>query len=173
MTGYFDYLCRKVGIGGPMGRPYRRLALWLLCKPFKVNIPGDQNREADGLELRRGYSDAPTGECRVMEVLVALCKKMVYMADGMVNDDLNSEAEWFFQMIDNLGLGNMDDEHWDRSAEDAEQIASDQVNCWLDRRYEYDGSGGIFPLDHPHNDQANVELWYQMNAYLMEQIGNF
>lgn len=171
MTGYFDSLCREVGIGGPMGRPYRRLALWFLGKPFVSRVPGDRNREADGMELRRGYSDAPTGSARVLEVLVAMCKKLVYMADGMVPDGQNLEEEWFLQMVENLGLGAMDDERWDRSAEDAEQIAEDQTDIWLDHRYEYDGTGGLFPLENPHDDQANVELWYQMNAYLMEQIG--
>ena len=171
MTGYFDYLCREVGIGGLDGRPYRRLASWLLAKPFTSSVTGDQNRIADGMELRRGYSDAPKGICRVLEVLVALCQKMVYMADGMVSDAENREAEWFMTMLENLGVASLTDDIWDRSASDAEEIMTDQVGVWLRREYEYDGTGGIFPLDHPHDDQAKVELWYQMNAYLMEQIG--
>lgn len=171
MTGYFDSLCRCVGIGGPMGRPYRRLALWFFGKRFTSDLPGDLNRGADGLELRRGYSDAPDGTVRVLEVLVALCKKMVYMADGMVPDERNLEEEWFIQMVENLELGSLDDDQWDRSPEDSEQIADEQTDIWLERRYDYDGSGGIFPLENPNDDQANVELWYQMNAYLMEQIG--
>lgn len=171
MTGYFDYLCRKVGIGGPEGRPYRRLASWLLAKPFASDVNGDQNRIADGMKLRYGYSDAPKGVCRVLEVLAALCQKMVYMADGMVSDTENKEAEWFMTMLENLGVASLTDDIWDRSASDAEQIMTDQIGVWLRREYEYDGTGGIFPLDHPHDDQAKVELWYQMNAYLMEQIG--
>lgn len=171
MTGYFDYLCREVGIGGLDGRPYRRLASWLLAKPFRSDVAGDQNRIADGMELRHGYSDAPTGECRVLEVLVALCQKMVYMADGMVPDEENQESEWFMLMIENLGLAPLTDEVWSYSASDAEQIMTEQVGVWLRREYDYDGAGGIFPLCHPHDDQAKVELWYQMNAYLMEQIG--
>lgn len=171
MTGYFDYLCREVGIGGPSGRPYRRLASWLLAKPFTSDIVGDRNRIADGVELRYGYSDALNGVCRVLEVLVAMCQKMVYMADGMVPNRENLESEWFFIMIENLGVASLTDDIWDQSASDAEEIMTEHIGIWLRREYDYDGSGGIFPLEHPRDDQAKVELWYQMNAYLMEQIG--
>lgn len=168
MTGYFDYLCREVGIGGPGGRPYRRLASFLLSIPFRSDIPGDRNREADACELRHGYSDAIRGEVRVLEILVSICQKLAYMGDGMVPN--NEPEDWFFEMVENLGLGSLTDDFWGRSASDFEQIASEQVDIWLDRRYGYDGSGGLFPLDDPEDDQANVELWYQMNAYLMEKI---
>ena len=171
MTGYFDFLCREVGIGGPEGRPYRRLASWLLAKPFTSEIEGDKNRIADGLELRYGYSDAPKGVCRVLEVLVAMCQKMVYMADGMVSNMDNLSSEWFHIMIGNLGLASLTDDIWDESPSDAEEIMTECVGIWLRREYEYDGYGGIFPLEHPKDDHAIVELWYQMNAYLMEQIG--
>lgn len=171
MTGYFDYLCREVGIGGPHGLPYRRMASWLLSKPFKVVISGDQNREADGVELRQGYSDAPYGPARILEVMVAMCQKLDYMASGMVPPNFGGPEAWFVQMIENLGVVGITDTEWDISPEDSEDIVAWQVDVWMNREYEYDGSGGIFPLDHPTDDQANVELWYQMNAYLMEQIG--
>lgn len=171
MTGYFDFLCREVGIGGPQGRPYRRLASWLLAKPFTSDIEGDRNRIADGLELRNGYSDAPKGVCRVLEVLVSICQRMVYMADGMIPDSENLEDEWFLTMIKNLGVASLEDDIWDQSASDAEEIMTEHIGIWLRREYEFDGTGGIFPLENPRDDQAKVELWYQMNAYLMERIG--
>ena len=171
MTGYFDFLCREAGIGGPEGRPYRRLASWLLAKPFTSDIEGDRNRIADGLELRNGYSDAPKGACRVLEVLVSICQRMVYMADGMIPDSENTEDEWFLTMIENLGVASLEDDIWDQSASDAEEIMTEHIGIWLRREYEFDGTGGIFPLERPRDDQAKVELWYQMNAYLMERIG--
>ncbi len=36
------------------------------------------------------------------------------------------------------------------------------------RQYQEDGQGGFFPLAWPEQDQREVELWYQMNAYLAE-----
>ena len=171
MTGYFDYLCREAGIGGPQGLPYRRMASWLLAKPFTSSVAGDKNRIADGMELRRGYSDAPKGCGRVLEVMVAMCQKLDYMAYGMVPANFGGPEAWFMRMIENLGVASLTDGVWDKSASDAEEIMQEQVGRWLDRDYEYDGTGGIFPLSHPNDDQAKVELWYQMNAYLMEQIG--
>ena len=37
-----------------------------------------------------------------------------------------------------------------------------------ERSYAFDGYGGLFPLRKPHQDQRNIEIWYQMQAYLME-----
>ena len=170
MNGYFDYLCREVGIGGPKGRPYRHLAYYLLDFPFESTLSGDLNREADGMVMREGYSDAPDGVCSVFEVLVALCRSMKYMSDGMMKKGENEASEWFMEMITNLGISAMTDEQWDEYPSDASRVVTDQVRIWLDREYEYDGTGGIFPLEHPHDDQTKVELWYQMNAYLMEKI---
>jgi hypothetical protein len=37
-----------------------------------------------------------------------------------------------------------------------------------------DGSGGLFPLKNPQQNQRTTEIWYQMNAWLMENsnVGN-
>ena len=172
MKGYFDYLCKEAGIGGPQGRPYRHRAESLMDAPFAYSIPGDKNRESDGLELRIGYSDAPKNECSVLEVMVAMCQKLCYMADGMLPREENLPGEWFYEMIRNLGIVSLTDDIWERNPEDAAEICWEQVGGWIKRRYDYDGTGGIFPLDHPNDDQTKVELWYQLNAYLMEKIGN-
>jgi hypothetical protein len=34
------------------------------------------------------------------------------------------------------------------------------------RTYEPNGVGGFFPLENPNEDQREVELWYQMSAYV-------
>jgi hypothetical protein len=36
------------------------------------------------------------------------------------------------------------------------------------RTYQPDGRGGFFPLNHPEEDQTKVEIWYQMNKYVIE-----
>jgi hypothetical protein len=47
-----------------------------------------------------------------------------------------------------------------------------RANAILDRvirrEYEPDGTGGFFPLQNPLEDQTQVEIWYQMAAYINE-----
>jgi hypothetical protein len=45
----------------------------------------------------------------------------------------------------------------------------DCIDRFLSRKYDYNGVGGIFPLRKgASEDQRNVEIWYQMQSYLME-----
>ena len=167
-TGYFEHLCEMAGIDGREGRSYLCLASWLDHVAYEARTPGDMNRAKDGVALRDGYSDAPKGECSVLEMLVALSQEMEYMIGGMILED--SMDIWFRRMIENLGIAMLDDNFWEAQPDDADEIASDAVYRWLDRKYDYDGSGGIFPLRHPDYDQAKAEIWYQMNAYLREIV---
>lgn len=167
MNGYFDFLCREVGIGGPDGLPYRRLAALLYGKIFVCKLPNDMNRVDEAIRQRAGYSDAPKGSANVLEVLVSLCRQLTFMAEGMIEKEKNGADIWFDRIIENLGMTALMDDDWD---EDFVEIAEAQIDRWMDRDYDYDGFGGAFPLDNPRNDQTEVELWYQMNAYLMEQI---
>jgi hypothetical protein len=38
----------------------------------------------------------------------------------------------------------------------------------INRTYLPDGTGGFFPLIRPDGDQTQIELWYQLNAYVEE-----
>jgi hypothetical protein len=40
----------------------------------------------------------------------------------------------------------------------------------VNREYDPDGRGGLFPLDGTHANQREVELWYQMQAYIIERM---
>ena len=44
----------------------------------------------------------------------------------------------------------------------------DAVNRVNGRMFSRDGSGGLFPLRRFDRDQRSVEIWYQMQAWLME-----
>ena len=170
MRRYFDHLCSVVRIGGPKGLPYRQLAETLMDIPFKVIVPQDQNRVLDAEEMRRDWDDAPRGDASVFEVLISLCQHVMWMAGGIVDNGPKSEEGWFFEMVRNLGILQFSDDIW---SDETSEYVRDRVEKWVERDYEYDGTGGIFPLQHPHDDQAKVELWYQMNAYLMERIADF
>ena len=86
-------------------------------------------------------------------------------ADPVYEQD--NTAVLFWEMIDNLGLIGYDDASY---ADVRNRIrVSDILNNLIRRRYHRNGRGGLFPLKRPSCDQRKVEIWYQMNAYLMEK----
>jgi hypothetical protein len=152
-----------------------RLDLMAVCRlmhqvEFAALVPYDENRIAVAAELRNIFrrdagplsplevADLMTPNCSVFEVLIGLARQ----ADDMIPLTLKV---WFHIFIENLGLDRYDDEHVQRrSTWPAERI----INTFNNRTYRPNGRGGIFPLRHPRHDQREVELWYQMGAYMTE-----
>ena len=129
-------------------------------------LAGDYARCEDGKELRLDFiretnADIERSEwliepCSWLEFLIALSKRLEYLSE-------TDMPNWFWFMIDGLGLMDLTD--------DDQYIYEDVMNV-LDRvmwrTYEPDGTGGLFPLRNPKEDQRDVEVWYQLNAYLIE-----
>ena len=87
--------------------------------------------------------------------------------------DLDNEErvhKWFWEMIDNLKLEQCSDE--DPYIKEKTSNNNKLISIFLDRRYNRFGNGGIFPLKHYTSDQREVEIWYQMMAYLDENYPN-
>lgn len=173
---YFQWLCEMVHIDQE-DRSYWILAKDLHQHPFYSLIPHDENRASDGLELREDYLHminypkyvSIDGECTVFEMLVALARRMDFeTSDPYDKDDYHDRtAYWFWEMMDNLGLIVFSDDcyvEYDGMA-NVERI----IDRFLERRYSRSGDGGLFPLYRGRGDQRNVEIWYQMSAYLMEK----
>jgi hypothetical protein len=137
---------------------------------FEWFVPNDDARIADGIELRIEFMhDAEIPEvdpmwmaegCSYLELLIALSRRMSFQAD-------NSASYWFWHLIGNLGLGECNDAYKKNLPKLVEEV-TDQVTH---RTYSYDGIGGLFPLKHARSDQTRVELWFQMQAYIMELEG--
>lgn len=169
---YFHWLCEIMDVER-MDRSYWLLARDLFLTPFYSLVPHDENRAMDGVALREEYMDEINypkyvqieGECSVFEMLVALARRIDFeMSDPYVEKD--DSVAWFWTMIDNLGLSDFTDEHYvelDGMGE-VERILS----RFLERNYKRNGEGGLFPLTRSKADQRKVEIWYQMNEYLME-----
>lgn len=134
---------------------------------FYAVLPRDENRGKDGMDLRARYmgndSDYITGPCSVLEMMIALSQRMSeIMFDPSVGDDT---PRWFWEMIENLGLDFNSDSRYS-------SIFTDQtIRRFLDRKYDADGLGGLFPLEYPGEDidQRDIEIWYQMQSYLNER----
>lgn len=148
---------------------YRKLLMVLHRTEFIFSIPKDRNRAEDGIALRRrfttacGYEDMSrylyTRPCSVLEMMVALairCEENI-MDDARVGD---RTAQWFWGMIQNLGLGSMKDISFDQ------QFVEDRIDRFLNREYDSDGRGGLFTIRHCSRDLRKVEIWYQLCWYL-------
>lgn len=138
---------------------------------FTYILPMDENRATDGTDLRyrfgyeEGYSRdellcLDDRECSVLEMMVALALR----CEEHIMDDPESgdrTGRWFFEMIENLGLADMDDEHFER------ETVHFVIRRFLDRDYEPNGEGGLFSLGSgDHRDMRRIDIWYQMMWYL-------
>lgn len=170
---YFHWLCDLIHAEDGHAT-FSLLAQELHTREFVWTIPNDDNRAMDGRGLRERYAyenpyertktldDMP---CSVLEMLIALAGRMDFeLSDA--NDDTDLTTSYFWEMMDNIGLSSYSD---DVFLEIDGPFAVDAIiQALLNREYDGDGEGGLFPLKHPQEDQRDVELWYQMNAYLEE-----
>lgn len=140
---------------------------------FYWTIPLDENRAIDGLELRKRYldlhrewdeesQDLLLGQpATFFEVVIALARRIEFELYSPTSKA--TVGDYFWELIQNIGLSEFIDHN----------ANPDHLWCVvtrvIDRDYEYDGTGGLFPLQHPRQDQRNVELWNQMHRYLAEQ----
>lgn len=171
---YFEWMYRLVlNERYSKHRSYRNLMRYLNDVDFRFSMPMDDNRSEDGINLRYrfGYEESysnPTianllddHPCSVLEMMIALsmrCEEQI-----MDNPDIGDRlGEWFWDMLTNLGLTKMDDEHFDYA------ICRSTVNRLLDRDYEPNGKGGLFTLRRTRRDLRSVEIWYQALWFLDE-----
>lgn len=172
---YFHWLCELVHVDQEE-RSYWLLAKDLHCKEFISDVPHDENRAYDGLELREEYleqSGLPEyatieGGCSMLEMMIGLARRMAFeTSDPEDNSEIDKSCYWFWEMIDNLGLMKYDDESYvDRKGQLYVPFILDNL---VRRDYDPDGAGGLFPLRNCKENQRRVELWYQMSAYLNQR----
>lgn len=168
---YFEHLCEMVGgCEASPGLSFYRILRILYEKPFYGILGNDSDRAEDGLDLRDGYCDRDNSPCSVLEMIIALAKRMNYI---MLDDnDTDYTCDFFWRMIDNLlySVPQFDDDNLDA---DRERIIYRILDRFLMRNYSTSGKGGLFPIRNPSENQRNVEISYQMNAWLLENYGGY
>ena len=97
---------------------------------------------------------------------------LIYLAKRCEFELYNGEItvcfrDIFWELISNLGLEKYSKRGWKGTNVYFE--IDEILNIWLERRYDEDGKGNIFPLKDPIKDQKTVEIWYQMQSYLLEK----
>lgn len=171
---YFHWLCELINAERDEDG-YWLLAKKLHSEPFYSFVPHDENRAKDGLELREEYLSMTNypkyvrldiGDCTVLEMLIGLARRIDYeTASAQVEVD-NTDF-WFWEMIRNLGLEDFSDSEY--MLRNGDVYVEEAIIRFLERKYFRNGKGGLFPLKNPTCDQRKIEIWYQMNNYLIER----
>jgi hypothetical protein len=138
---------------------------------FNDRIPNDDNRTAEGMELRDEFVATLSaievgdyaklhdlGKASLLEMLIAFARR--------ANDQIGLGVPgWFRVFLENLGLMIFPDKECGVS----EKLRIKRIiSIMNNRRYTSSGRGGLFPLRNPRTDQRRTELWYQMSAYMSE-----
>ena len=170
---YFDWLCMKIGVDSRNPkRNYGQMVAMLHGVNYIPIMKLDENRASDGIQLRVAFMNAHgpygsstnRGPCTVLEFLIALASKMNFLMGAEEN---SHRTEWYFwRMISHLGIRKLTDDFWEISK--GEFFVEDACDRIMNRCYNPDGSGGLFPLKEPTKDQTQVEVWNQMQAWLYE-----
>lgn len=148
-------------------RTYWTILRVLYSTEFVWFVPNDDNRAEDGRELRYEFfadedirwdsePEWMSLGCSMLELLVGLSRRLSF-------EDDRPPRQWFWEMMSNLGLDHFTDSVKFYEAE-VDTVLSDVI--W--RTYDQNGRGGLFPLRRPTKDQREVEIWYQLSAYLLE-----
>jgi hypothetical protein len=158
---YLGWLESQVGVD-QQSRSYSDLIKLLGSKEFVWLVPHDNNRMADGLDVRQEFYNetrltGDLGPVSVLEILVALSRRLAFIAGG-------AAPGWAWQLLCNLELNKSADPIGPRKGARVDEILETLI--W--RTYSSDGQGGFFPLAWPEHDQRDVELWYQMEYYADE-----
>lgn len=167
---YFDWMTMLVIKDSGERDNYLYLLRKLNSINFRFTIPLDENRYIDGLDLRNRFqyeNDIPEEDmqvfnnkgCSVLEMMIALslkCEENI-MSDSAYGDRIE---DWFLEMISSLQLKDMINDNYD------ERWVEFKIETFLNRDYNYDGSGGLFTINNPESDMRNVEIWCQMCWYL-------
>lgn len=169
---YFTWLYSKVNsleITNPR-RSYWKLCQQLYTKEFLWFVPNDDNRSEEGIGLRKEFlqetgTDYPGHEwmrmsCSMLELLIGLSRRLAFL-------DERAPQVWFWELIDNINLSYANDSFYSNKVYDH---VDEVLNNVIWRLYNKNGSGGLFPLRRTNEDQRKVELWYQLSAYVNEEL---
>lgn len=168
---YFNWLERIV----TDDNEYSLLLHDLHSHDFISLVKLDENREMDGQSLRIlfgdengiSYEDAErylAGPCSVLEMLIGLASRVEGTIFSDFSEGIEETRSYFWEFVSNLGLEQFTNVRY--SASEVRHI----IETFIFREYEPNGKGGLFPLENPGEDQRKIQIWYQMQMYLIEKM---
>lgn len=167
---YLTWLYARIGSLRQANAVYTHWSLLrlLFTREFAWLIPNDVNRVEDGRYIRYEFLEdsglTPDVDpnwlglgCSVLEMIVSVSDRLAFEAD-------RDTHYWFWQLMDNLGLTYFNDGTFD------ERLVDDIVHAMVFRDFAPDGRGSLFPLQRPAEDQRSIEIWHQLQNYVMEHV---
>lgn len=168
---YLDWLYKEA-VGATRNanpaKSFWQLARQLYRTRFVWLIANDDNRAEDGVTLREEWiAECDIQEvdqnwfdedCSMLEMMIALSRRASFESSGEPGD-------WFWHLLRNLKIDAYSDLRYSGSAQGEIAKILDRV---INRHYQRNGDGGLFPLRNAKKDQRKVELWEQMSVYLLE-----
>ncbi len=171
---YYHWLYTIVcGEWEPRNLSFRSLLEFLYHHDYIPACEMDISRAADGINLRYRFATENSIPyvkidecfhgipCSMLEMMVALALRI---EEHILEDRSagNRVGQWFWNMVVSLGLAAMDDErfHPDR--------ANYIVDRFMRRDYQPNGAGSLFTISNPDYDMRQLDIWYQLMAYLNE-----
>lgn len=152
------------------GNTYWELSRQLYTMPFTWVIRRDSHRAEDGKALRDQFiidRDIQDVEIEFMQIDCNVLEMMIGLACRASFEVGEEPGDWLWKFFNHLGLQSYNDRIYN-------QIVKEEVDAvvrrLLDREYDKNGEGGLFPLKNATEDQTQVELWYQLQAYILEVI---
>lgn len=156
---------------------FHKLMSFLHNTKFEVLMKKDDDRVQNAIDFRyrfgcdNGYSREEIKynlsdrleTCSILEIMISLSFKI----ENCIMDDPdygNRTGQWFWNMIVSLGLGSMDDSHFN------ERYVSNILFRFINRDYHPNGKGGLFTLENPYRDLRFVDIWNQAMWYLDENF---
>ena len=174
---YVYYLYRIVQNGG---ENHRKLCVELFKNRFFITRSApkrDVDREKDGLELRKEWSNDSLDDefhiipCTMLEMIIGISKRMSEQL--MDEDGEDKTAQYFWEIMENLGLTCMDDDNFGWETGLAPKNIGKTCEILCKRQYNPDGTGGgMFPMPGLLGiNQKKMEIWYQMQEYINWKYG--
>lgn len=144
---------------------------------FTWKLPEDERRASAGRYLRERFEAMEHLSCRdewtewpcsFLEMLVALA----YSMESILYNPEYGESTyiWFWTLMENLGLAALDDDMMLGSPQKQYRYVDAVCRQVCERTYDRYGHGGLFPLNSSPEDQRKVEIWFQMQSYILENM---
>jgi hypothetical protein len=159
---YYRWLVDQIDIRN--GNTFNKLFEIMHNVEFIWTIQGDDSRVADAIELRQEFTNEREpnlnlGSATFLEVVIALSRRAAF-----ISGEEKLAPQWAWILLKNIHVHTASDP----LSPDKTMHLNDRLNVVIWRQYREDGHGGFFPLQNPEQDQTQVEIWYQMNAYINE-----
>lgn len=153
-------------VGTHQNAPEFRILETLHDQHFIPILDLDWNRAIDGTSLRHRFGldmdvilpndfDDPDGtSCTFLEMMVGIADRMALQID--VHTD-----KAFWRIARNMGIA--------KESNPSEELIEMCAQRVVNRTYNHDGThGGMFPLRHTTRDQRFINLFAQLQEYIME-----